>query len=309
MKRVVVTGAGGFVGRHCCAELLANGFEVHGIYSLQSVSLPQRDSAVIPHSLDLFDLPGVEQRLQQIRATHLLHLAWIATPGEFWTSSQNLDWAAASSQLVHSFCDAGGQRVVATGSCAEYDWQSGVCSEIDTPIRPASVYGTAKHVFHEHLEDYARQVGVSAAWARLFFLYGPHGSSRRLPGAIIEPLWQGKQAPCSTGELQRDYVYITDAAAAICRLLDSDVVGAVNIASGKPVRLRDMIQMCAQEIGREDLVAWGAIPSGNEAPLVVGDSRRLRDELGWSPRVSLADGLRMTVEWWRTPRGVLRDAA
>ena len=309
MKRVVVTGAGGFVGRHCCAELLTHGFEVHGLYSLHSASVVNRHPQIIPHAVDLFDSPRVEERLQQIRATHLLHLAWIATPGEFWTSPKNLDWAAASRQLVHAFCDAGGQRVVATGSCAEYDWKDGCCSETRTPIRPGSIYGTAKNSFHEHLTNYSRQVDLSTAWARLFFLYGPHASAQRLPGAIIEPLLQGKTAPCSSGELQRDYVYIADAAAAICRLLDSDVIGSVNIASGTPIRLRDMIQICARQIGREDLVAWGAIPSGNEAPLVAGDSRRLREELGWSPRVSLEDGLRMTIDWWRTQRRDFRDAA
>jgi nucleoside-diphosphate-sugar epimerase len=309
MKRVLVTGAGGFVGRHCCPDLLARGFEVHGVYSPGSQTVSGHHPAVIPHTLDLFDLAAVEGLLREIRPTHLLHLAWIATPGVFWTSPKNRDWAAASLHLLHAFGDAGGQRIVATGSCAEYDWQSGFCSEATTPIRPRSLYGVAKQAMQEHLKNYAVQTGLSAAWARLFFLYGPHGSSQRLPGAIIDPLLRGETAACSTGEQQRDYVYITDAAAAIGQVLDSDLAGPVNIATGIPILLKDMIRTCAQLIGREDLLAWGAVPGGGDDPMVLGDSRRLREELGWSPKVSLAYGLVKTIDWWRTLTGDSRAAA
>ena len=111
-----------------------------------------------------------------------------------------------------------------------------------------------------------------------FFLLGMHTV------AYNDPHWQVQSAALLTGE---------------------DVVVAIS----RTGRTRDMIQTCARQIGREDLVAWGAIPSGKEAPLVAGDSRRLREELGWSPRVSLEDGLRMTIDWWRTQRRDSRDAA
>jgi len=199
--------------------------------------------------------------------------------------------------------------VVMTGSCAEYDWQSGYCTEGVTPLKPTSLYGHSKHALQELLKSYAKQTGMSAAWARIFFLYGPHGSSRRLPGAIIEPLLRGESARCSTGEFLRDFLHITDAAEALAAVVNCDVLGEVNIASGKPVLLKDMIRTTAQLLGREDLVIWGGHHSSHEEPVVIGDVRRLKEEVQWSPRISLAEGLAQTVNWWRTQSGEYRAVA
>lgn len=310
MKRVLVTGAGGFIGRHCCPELRSRGFEVHGVLAPPCRTFRTAEAdGVIPHVVNLFDAVAVERLIRNVLPTHLLHLAWITSPGDYWTSPKNLDWVAASLMLLRAFHEAGGRRVVMAGSCAEYDWQSGFCTEEVTPIRPASLYGHAKQALHELLESFAAQTGLSAAWGRFFFLYGPHASVQRLPGAVIDPLLRGETAPCSNGECLRDYLFVTDAASAICRVLDSDLTGAVNIASGKPTHLKEMIRLCAQLIGREDLLAWGAVPSSNAAPIVVGDIRRLREELSWEPAVSLRDGLINTIDWWRTALGDNRAAA
>ncbi len=312
MKRVLITGANGFVGRHCCAELCARGFDVHGVYSLRSrfpVSQRAEDTEIQRHAVDLFDEMAVKHLVQRVRPTHLLHLAWITTPGEYWNSPENLAWTSASLHLLRTFGESGGERAVMTGSCAEYDWQSGYCTENVTPLRPTSLYGHSKHAVQELLKSYAGQVGLSFAWARLFFLYGPHASSRRLPGAVIEPLLRGEPAHCSTGECLRDFLYIDDAAGALAAVVDSDLSGAVNIASGKPVVLKDLIRTTAQLIGREDLLMWGGHPNGHDAPVVVGDVRRLKDELSWSPSVSLHDGLLRTIDWWRTFPGEYRAVA
>jgi nucleoside-diphosphate-sugar epimerase len=311
MKRILVTGAGGFVGRHCLPELLARGFEVHGTLSprAQAPAFPRQVADHIAwHAVDLLDHHAVHRMVQRVRPTHLLHLAWITTPGEYWTSPINHAWATASLQLLWSFRDARGERVVMTGSCAEYDCRTGICSESSTPIRPASAYGKAKHVVHRLLDEESAKTGLSAAWARLFFLYGPHGDPSRLPRAVIEPLLRGEPAPCSVGESQRDYLYITDAAAAICAVADSPLTGSINIASGQRTQVADMIRSCGQILGREELLNWGAHPSANEPPLIVGDVGRLQTELGWFPKVNLAEGLVMTIEWSRAMQGVPRAA-
>jgi nucleoside-diphosphate-sugar epimerase len=84
-------------------------------------------------------------------------------------------------------------------------------------------------------------------------------------------------------------------------LLDSKVSGAVNIASGQPIALKDIINSIAQKLHREELVLLGAIPSNpNDTPLVVANIDRAVNELGWQPKYSLDRGLDQTIEWWKS---------
>ena len=116
MKRVLVTGAAGFVGRHAVAALTARGFEVHAI----GRTAPAGVHAF--HAADLLDPALRRAAVRAAGASHLLHLAWITTPGRYWQAPDNLDWTAASLDLVRTFRESGGTRAVVAGTCAEYDW-------------------------------------------------------------------------------------------------------------------------------------------------------------------------------------------
>jgi nucleoside-diphosphate-sugar epimerase len=236
-----------------------------------------------------------------VEPTHLLHFAWDATPGKYWTSVDNLGWVQSSLALVREFARAGGRRVVMAGTCAEYDWTGdGRCVEAQTPLRPATLYGTCKHALHLMLEAYAAQAGLSAAWGRVFFLYGPHEYPQRLVSSVVRHLLRGERAPCTHATQRRDILYVEDVAAAFVALLESEVTGAVNIASGEAVELRAVINRIAEKLHGHELVDFGALPAAqSEPPLLVADVTRLREEVGWQPRFTLEEGLRRTIDWWR----------
>ena len=132
-KRVLLTGASGFVGRHAQTRLLELDYEVHAVEfrAMNDWAHP----SVHTHTCDLLDDRARAALLRTVRPTHLLHLAWCATPGKFWTSLDNLSWVSASLELTHAFAEAGGARAVYAGTCAEYDWSSGRCSEEKTLLR------------------------------------------------------------------------------------------------------------------------------------------------------------------------------
>jgi nucleoside-diphosphate-sugar epimerase len=297
MKRILVTGATGLIGRHCVPALLMRGYEVHGLVPPQESVAPGAE--VVWHAGDLFDAAAVGQLVDDVRPSHLLHLAWITTPGLFWNSPENLRWVEASLALVRAFHAAGGRRVVMTGSCAEYDWDHGCCREGVTPLRPATLYGRAKHALHTLVEGLAGQAGMSAAWGRVFFLYGPQAHPARMPGCVIRALLAGEIAACTEGNQIRDFLHASDVGHALAALVDSAVEGPVNIASGEPVRLAEMVRMVAEIIGRPELVRLGALktPAG-EPPILVADVRRLKEEVGWTPRFDLKSGLTDTVSRW-----------
>jgi nucleoside-diphosphate-sugar epimerase len=256
--------------------------------------------AVHWHKADLLDTEQVSALLADTRPTHLLHCAWYAVPGKYWTATENFRWVEAGQQLLKAFANQGGQRVVGVGSCAEYDWSDGHCSELTTPLKPATTYGECKHAFQLLLAAFSKQQKLSAAWGRLFFLYGAHEPWERLVASVIRSLLREEPARCSHGRQVRDFLYVQDAADALVALLDSDVLGPVNIASGVPVAVHEVVQEIANQLERPNLIRLGALPaSENEPPVLLAGVVRLRDEVGWSPRYDLPRGLAETINWWK----------
>ena len=151
---------------------------------------------------DLLEPGCATELLQRLRPQYLLHLAWYAVPGEFWEARENLEWLRASLELVQAFADHGGERLVAAGSCAEYDWSGndwkgtdwngchdgndGECLEYFTPLLPNTLYGASKHALERMLHFCRRQTRPSSAWGRMFFLYGPHEDPRRLVAYVVQ---------------------------------------------------------------------------------------------------------------------------
>lgn len=284
--RVVVTGASGFVGREAIAPLRALGAEVH---VLGRGDAPEGTTA---HAIDLLaDDPA--SVLAQIAPSHLLHFAWYAAPGKFWNAPENLDWVAASLRLVRAFAAAGGTRAVLAGSCAEYDWAHDRLDEATTPLAPATLYGEAKASLFRILAKAAPQLGLSFAWGRIFFPYGPFERSERLTGSALDAIVARRPAQFSEGTQMRDFQHVEDTAAAFVALLASDVAGAVNIASGETVAVRALVERAARIGDALELMQFGARPmQPGEPPLLAASVARLHDEVRFRPRWNLDTGLR-----------------
>jgi nucleoside-diphosphate-sugar epimerase len=100
-------------------------------------------------------------------------------------------------------------------------------------------------------------------------------------------------------------MHVQDVANGMVALLDSGVVGAVNISSGQATTLREIVSSIGRLVDRPDLIKLGAIPArANDAPLVVGDNTRLVHEVGWSQQFGLEDGLRDTIDWWKSREAI-----
>jgi nucleoside-diphosphate-sugar epimerase len=294
-RRVLLTGATGFIGSHCLTSLAQRGFEIHAT-STKPVALPGANW----HRADLLELSQVSSLLHQIRPSFLMHLAWDVTPGKYWTSPTNLTWVRASLDLLQTFADTGGERVVMAGTCAEYDWScKEVFNEAQTPLKPASLYGTCKLALATMLGAFGKQQGFSTAWARLFYLYGPGEHPERLIPSVIRGLLN-HSVPSVRGSEIRDYLYVKDAADALVALLDSPVQGAVNVASGIPVTVNSIVDSIARQLAGESLVRSDAVRDTTcESSEIVADVTRLSREVQWSPQVSFDDGLARTISWWQ----------
>jgi nucleoside-diphosphate-sugar epimerase len=290
MSRVLVTGATGLIGRRVLAPLVTAGHEVHAVARHAGVA-----QEVQWHQADLLASSDV---IRDVDPEVLLHLAWYAEHGAFWTAPSNVEWVESSLAMLRAFA---GRRVVIAGTCAEYDWTTGeeLLREDRSPLRPATLYGAAKHALHivsSHMD------GFELAWGRVFFLYGPDEAPGRLFAAVARSVLAGEPARTTAGTQIRDFLHAADVAAAFAALVDSAVTGPVNIASGEPVALRDVVQMIGEAAGRSELIELGALPQRpGEPERLVADVARLRDEVGFAPSYSLREGVERAVAALRTP--------
>jgi nucleoside-diphosphate-sugar epimerase len=295
-KRVLVTGGTGFIGRWTIPVLDECGYEIH-IVSSKARTIGPQDIPAIYHQCDLLNHKQMRDLVEKVRPTHLLHLAWDVTHGEFWTSQTNFSWVSASLDLLKAFHEFGGQRVIMAGTCAEYDWNYGYCVENVTPIVPATFYGVCKSSLAAMLSSFGNTYNLSTAWGRIFHLYGPDENKARLVPSVITNMIRGETVKCSHGNQIRDFMYSEDVAAAFVALLDSEVEGSVNITSGIPVSLKDVIETIGKELDYKGEIAYGSIPTAeSDPPLLVGDNKRLIKEVGFMPRFSLEEGIRKYLQ-------------
>lgn len=298
MSTVIVTGASGFIGRTTLEPLLRRGHEVHAVARHRPAD--GGPGGVVWHEVDLLDAAATSGLLEAVGAERLLHLAWYARPADWFTSPENVRWVEASIRLLRQFAELGGRRAVVSGSCAEYDLTHGLCSEDTTPLLPETLYGVCKRAVESTITKAAPDLGLSVAWGRVFSVYGPDEHPQRLAASVIRSLLSGGRAECTSGRQVRDYLYSGDVGDALVHLVDHEFQGAVNIASGTPISVAEIVRRIGQLIDREDAIDFGARPpQPNDAAIVVGDARRLTDEVGWVPGRTLDEGLTATIEWWR----------
>ena len=305
-----MSGASGFIGLPVIAQLACMDTEVH---ALSTRADPPELPGVRWHRLDLRDPAAIDELMSELAPERLVHLAWCTEHGRFWHGPENVVWVERSLQLLRAFVRCGGRRLVMLGTCAEYDWSAidGPLVEASSPLVPATLYGVAKDALRRVAGAYAEQQGVELAWGRLFFLYGPREAPGRLVPSVIRSLLAGESIATGRGAQVRDFMHVEDAARAVVALLNSSVVGAVNIASGVGVAVEEVVDEIVRLIGHPELVRRGALPDRpGDPPLLLADIARLRDEIGYRPRWALAGGLAATVRWWEArERRVIPAAA
>lgn len=292
--KVVVTGASGFLGRECVKLLVAAGADVHAISRREVRS----QGGINWHRADILNSGDVRNVIRNERATHLLHLAWVTAHPEYWTSPANQAWSRASALLFEEFAGTGGERIVATGTCAEYDWRAPAPFDEQAPIDPSTLYGREKAALHRTLATLAEDKRIGYAWARLFWLFGPGEQPGRLVPATIRSLLGGSVMLCRSPAAVRDFLYVRDAASALVALLEAEVGGAVNVCSGVGTTNHDLVLEIAASLGTRDLIEF-VRGVQDEPPVLVGAPGKLLAATSWVPRYGLRDAMRETVQWWR----------
>jgi nucleoside-diphosphate-sugar epimerase len=298
--RLVVTGASGFIGRWASRALQDLGYEVH-CFSRSGRS----GGGATWHVADVLDCSATRHLISEIGAERLLHLAWETEHGAYWDSPLNERWLDATKELITSFHEAGGTRVVCAGTCAEYDWADpGLaresCYESTTRTAPRTPYGAAKLALGAWL---ASRKDLSSATGRGFFLYGEGEDRRRLVPSSVLAILEGGQARTGPGSLIRDFLHVADGGAAFAALLASEVQGPVNVASGTATTIARVVSTIARLLDQPDAVGIGALPGRpGDPPRLVASVERLGREVGFSPTIDLDAGIGRSIAWLKSER-------
>ena len=295
-KTALVTGASGFIARQTLLPLVELGYKVHGVTRNDGLDVPR----VQWHACDLLNPTEIDRLLEELRPSHLLHMAWYTEHGKFWTAPENTAWLAASTYLFERFVSYGGQRILGVGTCAEYDWQreDKVAWKETDPCHPHTLYGKAKLTLYKRLEA----LPVSSAWARIFMLFGAHERPERLVPYTIERALAGEPILCTEGTQVRDFIDTRLCGRALAQLLDSNVAGPVNIGSGETTTIAELVKLICEVCAYKQNIQFGAIPMNkNDPPYIVPDLSRLRNEVRFTERQDTRQALTELVAERRKP--------
>lgn len=271
-RRVLLTGATGFVGRQIHRALVERGAAVRVV--VRDGRMPavddSRPAERVISTPDLFAESADWWMDASEGVDTIVHAAWYAEPGKYLESPLNLACLRGTLELATGAVRARVRRFVGIGSCAEYDMSVGTLT-VETPLRPASPYAAAKAAAYLALAGILPALGVELAWCRLFYLYGEGEDERRLVPYLRSRLAAGEEAELTSGTQVRDFLDVRDAGRMIAECALSDRQGAINVCSGVPTTIRALAERIADEYGRRDLLRFGARAENLfDPPRVVG---------------------------------------
>ena len=306
-KRVLVTGATGFVGANLARRLLLDGCEVHLLTHQQDQTWridPVRGDVSL-HEADLCDRDSVGRVVAEARPEWVFHCAVYGAYS--WQSSvermvqTNL---LGTIYLIQACMRANVESFVNTGSSSEYGYKDRASAEDDW-LEPNSEYALTKASSTMYSRWIARTTGFAISTLRLYSVYGPWEDPGRLLPTLIRYGIVGKLPPLVGADIARDYVSVEDVCRAyrmvVTRPADGEAGAIYNVGTGKQTSLRDVVDIARRVLKVSAEPQWGSMPDRRwDTRTWVADPRKIERDLGWRPKDTLEEGFRRMVEWFRS---------
>ena len=321
--KVLVTGGAGYIGSHACKALARAGFLPVVFDNLSTGWKGAVQWGPLVQG-DLMNRAAIDAALAEHRPVAVMHFAALSLvgesmqdPGRYWRVN-----VGGALNLLEACAAAGVRNFVFSSTCATYGDQDGVLLTEETPQRPINAYGGSKLAIEQMLQDFGKSAGISHVIFRYFNVAGadPEGETgeQHVPETHLIPLMLdavagkrpaltvfGTDYPTRDGTCVRDYVHVTDLAAAhvlgLRRLLDGKGNGVFCLGTGRGFSVREVIEASRMVTNREVPVVIGERRAGDAAALVSSSTHAI-EELGWEPqRSTLPQMIGDAWAWARKP--------
>jgi NAD dependent epimerase/dehydratase len=309
-RPVLVTGAGGFIGGHLVAELVAQGAGVRALVRYNSRNdrgtLDWLDPALVENvDVMLGDLRDVESVRRAVAGTDVVfHLgAQIAIPYSYVNPRDFFETNVLGSlNVAQTALDAGVGRVVQTSTSEVYGTARVAPITEDHPLEPGSPYAASKVGADKLFDSFHRSYELPMTILRPFNTYGPHQSARAIIPTIISQALASNVLRLGSLDPRRDLTYVSDTVAGFVAAAHAPgAVGrTIQLGTGYDVSVGEIVDTVAELLGRELTVEQDPArvrPPKSEVGRLISDPSLARQAMGWEPRVDLREGLARTIAW------------
>ena len=270
-KRVLVTGANGYIGTHVVSALLDRGCQVVAC-DVRFDCLPQNverlDVDIFDSNTDVYGLAG--------QPDCVIHLAW--RNGFRHNAPTHLEDLPRHVNFLSKLIDSGLKSLSVMGSMHEVGyWEGAITAQ--TPTNPLSMYGIAKNALRQTLELLTKDKPIAFHWLRGYYIHGDDAKSNSVLGKILLAAQEGKEAfPFTSGKNLYDFISVEELAAQIAAAsLQEKHTGIINCCSGQPISLGDMAESFIRSHNLNIRLDYGAFPDrAYDSPGVWGDATIIR---------------------------------
>jgi dTDP-glucose 4,6-dehydratase len=309
-QRVLVTGAGGFIGGHLVAALVRGGARVRGFLRYNSRNdhgtlgwfTPDIEGEVETISGDLRDVESVRRAARG--TTIMFHLAaQIAIPYSYVNPRDFFETNVLGSlNVAQSALDASVEHLIHVSSSEVYGTARTIPITEDHPLRPQSPYAASKLGADKLIESFHLSHGLPATIVRPFNTYGPHQSSRAIVPTILSQALSSDMLRLGSMDPRRDLTYVADTVAGlIAAARHRATVGhTIQLGSGQDVSVTELVELVGDILGRQLKVEHDpdrVRPAGSEVQRLISGPALAHQLMDWEPRIALRDGLAQTMEW------------
>ena len=294
-----MTGAGGFIGSAVVSELLHCGHDVAVLKRKETSGSRLAGLRVTPirvkDSRSAFS-PDETAALENFHADAVIHMGWTGVGNSARNDEVQYENLEMSLNVLRAARDAGVQHFIGLGSQAEYGPVEGSISETQR-LAPTSLYGAAKASTFLLASGLATQWNMEFSWVRVFSTYGPGDAPSWMIQEIARKLLLNQPAELTPGTQLWDYLFVKDAASAIVSVAESSQgLGVVNLGSGSAITIREIVEKLHAISDSQSTLLFGAVPFRRDQVMhLQADTAKLNEKTGWKPRVTLEDGLLLTV--------------